>query len=229
MHIRELETPSLLLDRVRMERNIARMRKRMDRFGVGFRPHLKTSKCVEVGRHMMTSPSGPATVSTLKEAEYFFSHGVVDLLYAVGIAEGKLPPVFDPRARGADLKIVLDNLEMAHAVAAFSRERRHPLPALIEIDCDGHRSGVLPESAELVEIGRVLHGAGANLSGVMTHAGSSYDCRSIDAIRAVAERERALTVRAAERLHAAGLPCPTVSVGSTPTATYAEHITRVTG
>jgi D-serine deaminase-like pyridoxal phosphate-dependent protein len=62
----------------------------------------------------------------------------------------------------------------------------------------------------------------------MTHAGGSYDCRSIDEIRAVAERERALTVRAAERLQAAGLPCPTVSVGSTPTATYAEHLTGVT-
>jgi D-serine deaminase-like pyridoxal phosphate-dependent protein len=227
MHVRELETPSLLLDRVRMERNIDRMRKRMQRLGVGFRPHLKTSKCVEVSRRMMTSPAGPATVSTLKEAEYFFSHGVVDLLYAVGIAEGKLPHVLDLRARGADLKIVLDSVEMAQAVAAFSRERRHPLPVLIEIDCDGHRSGVLAESAELTEIGRVLHGTGALLSGVMTHAGSSYDCRSIDAIRAVAERERALTVRAAERVRAAGLPCPAVSVGSTPTATYAEHLTGV--
>jgi D-serine deaminase-like pyridoxal phosphate-dependent protein len=228
VHIRELETPSLLLDRVRMERNIDRMRKRVHRLGVGFRPHLKTSKCIEVGRRMMPSPSGPATVSTLKEAEYFFSHGVVDLLYAVGIAEGKLPHVFDLRARGADLKIVLDSREMAHAVAAFSRERRHPLPVLIEIDSDGHRSGVAPESAELIEIGRALHGAGASLSGVMTHAGGSYDCRSIDEIRAVAERERALTVRAAERLQAAGLPCPAVSVGSTPTATYAEHLTGVT-
>ena len=35
-------------------------------------------------------------------------------------------------------------------------------------------------------------------------------------------------MRAAERLRAAGLPCPIVSIGSTPTATYAEHFDGVT-
>jgi D-serine deaminase-like pyridoxal phosphate-dependent protein len=62
----------------------------------------------------------------------------------------------------------------------------------------------------------------------MTHAGSSYNCRSVAAIRAVAEQERAGAVRAATRLRGAGFPCPTVSVGSTPTATFAEDLTGVT-
>ena len=34
---------------------------------------------------------------------------------------------------------------------------------MIEIDSDGHRSGVQPEDAVLIEIGRVLHGGGARL------------------------------------------------------------------
>jgi D-serine deaminase-like pyridoxal phosphate-dependent protein len=62
----------------------------------------------------------------------------------------------------------------------------------------------------------------------MTHAGSSYDCKTVDAIAAMAEQERAGAVRAAERLRAAGVPCPVVSVGSTPTALFAEQLAGVT-
>ena len=227
MQIDDIETPALILDASRMDANIAGMRARMRQLGVAFRPHLKTSKCIEVAHRMVDGTSGPATVSTLKEAEYFFSHGFTDILYAVGISAGKLGHVADMRGRGADLKIVLDNVEAAQAVAGFSRQQRLPLPTLIEIDCDGHRSGIEPEGDALIEIGRVLHACGS-LAGVMTHAGSSYDCRSVDAIRALAEQERARTVRAAQRLREAGLPCTMVSVGSTPTATYARHQGGVT-
>lgn len=44
----------------------------------------------------------------------------------------------------------------------------------------------------------------------------------------MAEQERAAATQAAERLRAADLPCPLVSVGSTPTATFAEHLDGVT-
>ena len=33
----------------------------------------------------ISAPTGPITVSTLKEAEYFFKQGITDILYAVGI------------------------------------------------------------------------------------------------------------------------------------------------
>jgi D-serine deaminase-like pyridoxal phosphate-dependent protein len=62
----------------------------------------------------------------------------------------------------------------------------------------------------------------------MTHAGASYDCRATAEFEAMAEQERALTVEAAERLRAAGLPCPIVSVGSTPTLHYARSLEGVT-
>jgi D-serine deaminase-like pyridoxal phosphate-dependent protein len=44
----------------------------------------------------------------------------------------------------------------------------------------------------------------------------------------MAEQERSLTVNAAERLRAAGLRCDIVSVGSTPSISYARDLTGVT-
>jgi D-serine deaminase-like pyridoxal phosphate-dependent protein len=113
-------------------------------------------------------------------------------------------------------------------VAAASRAAGVRFPALIEIDCDGHRSGVLPtDSARLIEIGRALE-RGAELRGVLTHAGGSYGARGVDALRQCAEAERASVVAAANVLRAAGLPCPVVSVGSTPTAHNATSLAGVT-
>ena len=99
---------------------------------------------------------------------------------------------------------------------------------LIEIDSDGHRSGVRPDAPGLVELGTFLESAGITVKGVLTHAGSSYECTSVAAIRAMAEQERAGAVHAASRLREAGLECPVVSVGSTPTAVFAEQLPGVT-
>ena len=66
------------------------------------------------------------------------------------------------------------------------------------------------------------------LGGVITHAGSSYELNTPEALSAMAEQERAGCVRAAEHLRAAGLPCPGVSVGSTPTALAAKNLDGVT-
>ena len=62
----------------------------------------------------------------------------------------------------------------------------------------------------------------------MTHAGESYGCRSVEAIADMAEQERRAAVSCADAIRAAGLPCPVVSVGSTPTAHFARSLEGVT-
>ena len=226
--LEELATPCLILDAERMERNIARLRGRLNRLGVPLRPHLKTAKSVDVARRVMSSPAGPATVSTLREAEQVVAAGVRDIIYAVGIVPAKLQQVLTLRAKGADIAVVLDTVEQAQAVATASRHAGTQIPALIEIDCDGHRSGVLSgDKQRLIEIGRALQ-AGAELRGVLTHAGGSYSARGAKALRQCAEAERRSVVDAATILREAGLACPVVSVGSTPTAHNVTDLTGVT-
>ena len=224
----DLETPCLVLDADRMDRNIARLRERLAPLGVTLRPHLKTCKSVEVAQRVMTTPQGPATVSTLKEAEFFAAAGVRDIIYAVGIAPWKLAKVIELRRQGIDLAVVLDTVEQAQMVAEASREAGEAIPALIEIDCDGHRSGVLPGDRDrLVAIGKALV-EGGELRGVLTHAGGSYAARGEEALRRCAEEERRGVVDAATILRDAGLPCPVVSLGSTPTAHNAVDLTGAT-
>ena len=226
--LQNVGTPCLIVDQDRVDRNVARLRARLDKLGVELRPHLKTTKSVDAARRVMTSPAGPATVSTLKEAEQFALAGVADLTYAVGISPDKIERVLALRATGVELAITLDTVEQARAVADASRQAGGAIPALIEIDCDGHRSGVLPDDrTRLVEIAKALE-EGGRLRGVLTHAGGSYSAIGDDALRACAETERASAVQAAKILRDAGFSCPVVSVGSTPTAHFAEDLEGVT-
>ena len=168
-------------------------------------------------------------VSVLKEAEYFLEHGVRNMVYAVGLAPCKLPHVVSLIRRGAELTVVVDNIATARLLAEAAAAATTKVPVLIELDVDGHRSGVVPSSPLLLDIARELACSGAvELRGVLTHAGESYNCRSVAAIREMAERERAGAVAAAHRLRAAGFPAPVVSVGSTPTAMFAENLSGVT-
>ena len=223
-----LETPAALVDLPRLAHNIARMQRRLNGLGVALRPHIKTSKCAQVVAAQLAAGAHGVTVSTLKEAAQCFAEGISDISYAVGIAPAKLAQVLALRRQGCALKILTDNAATATAIADFGRLNGEAFEVLIEIDCDGHRSGIAPESAELLAVGRALHDSGQRLSGVLTHAGASYQCNTPEALTAIAEQERALCVRAAERLRAAGLPCPVVSVGSTPTALSARQLDGVT-
>jgi D-serine deaminase-like pyridoxal phosphate-dependent protein len=223
-----LPTPAALIDVPRMQHNITRMQQRMDALGVRFRPHVKTSKSTPAIRAQIAAGAQGITVSTLKEAEQCFADGITDILYAVGMAAHRLPQALALRRQGCDLKIITDSVASAAAIAAFGRQHDEVFEVWIEIDTDGHRSGIKPDEAALLDVGRALHDGGMRLGGVITHAGSSYDLNTPEALAQMAEQERAGCVHAAERLRAAGLPCAVVSVGSTPTALEARDLTGVT-
>lgn len=223
-----LKTPCLLLDTARLEVNVTRLRMRAKALDVQLRPHLKTGKSVDVARRVLDDGIGPATVSTLSEAELFAKAGVGDILYAVGIAPQKLDRVLAIRESGCDLSILLDSVDQATAVASKCTETGQTIPVLIEIDSDGHRGGVLPQSPALLKIAEILEQGGAELRGVLTHAGESYGVVGREEHAQFAELERLATTSAATALRQAGFVCPIVSVGSTPTAHAAQNLEGVT-
>lgn len=223
-----LDTPVALIDVSRMQHNIQRMQQRMNKLDVRLRPHVKTSKSLPVIQAQLAAGACGVTVSTLKEAEYCFANGIDDVFYAVAMAPGKLHQALALRRKGCRLSILTDSVVAAQHIVAFGQEHEERFEMWIEIDCDGHRSGLAADDETLVAVARLLIEGGMQLRGVMTHAGSSYDLDTPEALEAMAEQERSLCVSAAERIRNAGLPCPEVSIGSTPTALSAQSLEGVT-
>jgi D-serine deaminase-like pyridoxal phosphate-dependent protein len=227
----DLETPLLLLDEQRMQHNIERMQSRMTALGVRFRPHAKTSKCPEVVKRQLAAGARGITVSTLKEAERFFAAGIDDILYAVAIVPSKLDHALRLVRQGLKLTLLVESVWAAERLSQHGIQHGHCYDVLIEVDTDGHRSGIKPQDPQLGLVAHALRaegGEGARLRGVLTHAGSSYALRTPEELAAMAERERAGCVDAAQRLRAQGHPCDVVSVGSTPTALSAKSLEGVT-
>jgi len=223
-----VETPALVLDIAKVDRNIARLRGYLEQLGVPFRPHVKTAKSLDVAARLFPTGKGPITVSTLAEAEYFAEGGFSDITYAVGLAPEKIRRTCDLVAQGVNLSVLIDSIEQARAIVEHARAGMATPAVLVEIDCDGHRGGLLPGDQTLVEIADVLRAGGVELRGVLTHAGESYGCRNGEGLPEAAEVERAAAVSAARLLRDAGHACPVVSVGSTPTAHFAKNLDGVT-
>jgi D-serine deaminase-like pyridoxal phosphate-dependent protein len=226
-----LNTPRLILDADRLERNAARMRARCDALGVTLRPHLKTAKSTDVARIAADGTCGPITVSTLAEAEYFAAAGWHDILYSTAIAPAKLARAHRiQHDHDARLMLVLDDPAAAAAIGEAAAALGARFAILIEIDCGEHRSGTAPASDELLAIAAVIdaNAPQLELAGVMTHAGHSYALDDPAPIRALAEVERHAAVASADLLRQHGYACPIVSIGSTPTVMFAAHLAGVT-
>ena len=227
MDFTQLATPTLLLDKEKLIANVSRMQSAADRLDVKLRPHLKTLKSTEAAQTLVDAGACGITVSTLKEAGYFLQHGFKDITYAVGIVPARFDEVAALMSKGADLKIMTDNLEVAYAIAKAADLNNIAFKLLIEIDCGDNRGGLQPDSREILQIAEVIRDSNASLEGVLTHAGHSYRVNNPGAIEDIAIQERDAVVRAASRLRSAGFDLNTVSVGSTPTGLYAKDLTGV--
>jgi D-serine deaminase-like pyridoxal phosphate-dependent protein len=223
-----LQTPALLLDLAKVRANAARMSARARSLGVSLRPHLKTAKSAPVARILTEGWSGAIMVSTLAEAEYFFSEGFSDILYGVGVTPSKFERIAGLATRGR-FGVLVDSLETAKALVDYSSSSPLRLDVHIEIDADGHRGGVAPQSQLLLDIGaRLTQARDLTLRGVLTHAGEAYNARGTTALERCAAGERDAVVNAAVRLTKAGHQCESVSLGSTPTAMFARDLSGVT-
>jgi D-serine deaminase-like pyridoxal phosphate-dependent protein len=218
-------TPGLVLERGRLEQNLARVAKLVAGRGVRLRPHMKTAKSIDVARLAAPDLGGPIAVSTLLEAEYFFSHGYRDIFYPVGLGPGKLARAMKLVRSGAKLIVNVDSLTAARALVTAADAEKIQFRVAIEIDCGDRRGGIAPDDPSLVPIAREL---GPHFVGVATHGGQSYDGRTPEDMARYGETEADALRTAVARLTAEGIACPLVSVGSSPTALTSNSLHGIT-
>jgi D-serine deaminase-like pyridoxal phosphate-dependent protein len=220
-----LKTPSLILDGEKVKQNAARIASIAKRLGVRLRPHIKTHKCIEIARMQTNGFDGAVTVSTLEEARSFAREGFTDFTYAVPIEPGKFADASAVIKSGAHLNLLTDDPSIPTQLDAAATAAGVRLSVFVEIDCGDHRSGVDPSSDAAIEIARSIQNAASlDFAGLLTHAGHSYRATSVDEVQQIARDERDAMVDIAERVRAAGIQVPTVSIGSTPTINHIDHL-----
>jgi D-serine deaminase-like pyridoxal phosphate-dependent protein len=210
-----MDTPRVVVDRVRVGANIERLQGELDARGIALRPHAKTHKSVAVARLQLAAGARGLTVGTLGEAEVFVGAGIGDVflaypLWADGPKAARLRAIHDA---APDFRVGIDSAEGAQRLAAAVAGASRSLHVRVEIDPGLHRTGVdSPEAA--VKVARVARAAGLEVVGVFSHGGHGY---RIGGAASAGEDEVRSLEASATALRGDGFIIETISAGSTPT------------
>ncbi|MBV9382721.1 MAG: alanine racemase [Streptosporangiaceae bacterium] len=211
----DLDTPALVVDAGRMEKNLARMADAAAAGAIALRPHAKTHKCVQIARRQLAYHAAGLTVATLAEAELFAGAGCGRLFIAYPLwAGGGRRPRLAALHERAELRAGVDSLAAAGELAAAVSGTGRPLQVLIEIDSGQHRTGVAPRDAAALAAGCLR--LGLDVIGAFTHPGHAY--LNPDGVAAAAADERSALATVGEALEGLLGRAPVLSGGSTPTA-----------
>jgi D-serine deaminase-like pyridoxal phosphate-dependent protein len=223
----DVDTPSVIVDLARVERNIARLAEIAQKAGVRLRPHAKTHKCPDIARLQIAAGAPGVTLAKIGEAEAFADAGLDDFFLAYPIVGDLKARRLRALAERARVIVGVDSEDGAASLASAFADAPRPLEVRLEIDTGLGRTGVLPEHAHALARA-VSRLPGLRLQGLFTHAGHAYAAGSPEAIAAIGRGEGDALVRCAEALRAEGFAIEDVSVGSTPTAIDALRVRGVT-
>jgi D-serine deaminase-like pyridoxal phosphate-dependent protein len=225
--LHELATPAVVIDLDRLEANVQRMAELARGRGVALRPHAKTHKLAEVARLQLAAGACGLSVAKTSEAEVFAAHGFEDLFVAYPVVGADKARRLLALAERVRLTLGVDSVAGAQTLGGVFAAAGRRLPVRLKVDVGFHRVGVAPEAA-LAVAQELAALPGLELTGVFAHAGQGYHAASPAALAAIGRHESQALVAVAAALRAAGLPCDSVSPGSTPTARHALEVPGVT-
>ena len=215
--IYELDTPHLLVDLDRLNQNISLMAETVRAAGVRLRPHTKTHKSPYVASLQRRAGAGGLTVAKLGEAEVMVAEGFDDILIANQLVGATKIQRLLLLNRSARVACAVDSIEGVLPLASEAARVGQHASVWIEIDTGLGRAGCR-SILEAVDVARAIASSKwLRCEGIFTHEGHLYgsplDRISADAASAA---QRMREIKAA--LMGAGLPCPRISMGSTPSA-----------
>lgn len=215
--VERVDTPSPIVLADVMQRNIDRMQAFAAEHGLDLRPHVKTHKCVEIGRLQVEAGAVGITAGNVGEAEVFAAAGFDDIFLAYPVwPSGTKGQRIRRLARTTRMRVGVDNVAAVEALADAMGDEPDRLQVVIEIDCGARRSGAPPEVAG--DLARAARKRGLVPVGVYTYPGhGSAGPESRE--RAAGDQEAALA-RAISSLDGVGMTADVVSAGSTPTVEF---------
>lgn len=147
MHLDDLDTPSLVLDMDRMERNIRRMADFTKECGVELRPHVKTHKSPDIAKIQLAAGSKGVCLQKVSEVEVFAANGIRDIFLTNEVV---VPSKIERLARVAEkthVGVAVDNLDVIKETGKVFREVGSEVDVYVDVDIGMHRCGVQPQEA----------------------------------------------------------------------------------
>lgn len=167
----DLDTPALLIDLDRFERNATRLATALRASGVGWRPHSKAHKSPFLAARQIELGAIGMTCAKVSEAEIMVENGITSVLIANEIASR---PKLDRVARlleRAEVFACADAADHVELAAAAGIAAGVEIPLLVEVDIGMHRAGVAPGGPARELARSIERRRGVRFAGLMAYEG----------------------------------------------------------
>lgn len=228
MHKLELDTPSLVIDWDKMQRNITTMQQVANDAGIKLRPHTKTHKTPLIAHLQQQAGAQGITVAKLGEAEVMTAGGVDDILIAFPLQGASKMERLLHLAERANVRVSLDSRKVAQDISDAATKRGLKIDVYVEVDVGLGRVGAAHHAGARDLVREIVELPGVRFLGIMTHAGHTYGAKTLEDIQRLGREEGEWMVETADMIRADGIEVREVSVGSTPTARWSSQVQGVT-
>ena len=212
-----MDTPAPIVLADVMQRNIDRMQGFAAEHDLDVRPHVKTHKCLEVGRRQVDAGAVGITAGTVGEAEVFAAAGFDDIFLAYPVwPSGTKGDRIRHLAQTVRMRVGVDNVAAIEALADAMGDEPDRLQVVVEIDCGARRSGAPPAAAG--DLALAARKCGLVPVGVYTYPG--HGCFGPDSREPAAQDQHAALTAAVRSFGDVGITAEVVSAGSTPTVAF---------
>jgi len=212
-----VDTPAPIVLADVMQQNIDRMQGFASEHELDLRPHVKTHKCVEVGRRQVDAGAVGITAGNVGEAEVFAAAGFEDIFLAYPVwPSGTKADRIRRLAETTRMRVGVDNVAAIEALADAMGDEPDRLQVVVEIDCGARRSGSPPAAAG--GLARAARNRGLVPVGVYTYPG--HGSAGPGSREPAAQDQEAALTAAVRSLAAVGITAEVVSAGSTPTVEF---------
>lgn len=223
----DLDTPYVLVDGRKLDRNIQEMAQLAEENRVDLRPHVKTHKVPAIARKQIEAGAVGITVAKVSEAEIMADGGLADIFVAYPLVTEEKIRWAIALSKRIRLIVGVDSLEGARRLSAVAKAQDHSLEVRLEVDTGLRRTGVPYEEAVALA-GRISGLSNLELMGIYTYRGAVLDGAPTLQLERAGEEEGRLMVSLADSMREQGVMVNDVSLGSTPTVAYAARVEGVT-
>lgn len=206
--LRQIDTPSVLVDLDTAKANIARFQAYADSNGLKVRPHIKTHKLPMMAELQLAAGAVGITCQKVSEAEAMVegSAAIRDVLITYNIVGEQKLLRLKALAKKVTLSVVADSTTVIDGLSSTFRTADKPLTVLVESNTGANRCGVAsPCEAEALAV-YIEQAEGLVFGGLMTYPPAGGEA----AVQAFMSEAKA-------RIEARGIAVPVITSGGTPT------------
>ena len=228
--VRDLDTPSLLVDLDALEHNMNVVAETYRDTPTKLRGHIKNLKS-PVLAHMQIRAGGTVggvCTAKLAEAEVMVDGGVDDVFITNQIVTLDKMARLCALTRRADVKVGIDDPRNLRELSDVAQARNATVGVLIEVDTSMHRAGVrtVEDGVELAKLAVELPGVA--FRGVMSHQTVADPEPDLETRTVEGRRYIQMCLDVKDAIEEAGIPVEIVSSGETWTYDVAADIPGVT-